>query len=121
MKEVEGLLTHMESTATQDDEDPRLPSGSGEEPNNQENEESKTSLAAKTFASEKELRKEVEVTAETKAQCLPTLRMLRDAKNNIYLVATADSMTLPTKWSVLGSYGPLILVCIQRASANLLY
>ena len=53
---------------------------------------------------EKALRKEVEVTAETKAQSLPTLRMLMDAKNNIYLVATADSMTLP-KWSVLGSYG----------------
>ena len=45
---------------------------------------------------EKALRKQVEVTAETKAKSLPTLRMLMDAKNNIYLVATADSMTLDT-------------------------
>ena len=66
--------------------------------------ESAQSSFTKMFASEEALRKEVEVTAEARAQGLHSLRMLRDAKNSIYLVATADDMTLP-KWTILGSYG----------------
>ena len=91
----------MESTATQDDpEDPRHLSGSPEEGHEGED----RTFAPKTFASEQDLRKEVEVTAEARAQGLHSLRMLRDAKNNIYLVATADDTTLP-KWTIVGSYG----------------
>ena len=104
--EVEGLLTRMESTGTQDDDDPRLHTEPPEEDPEGDDGAPRTpqSFSSKEFTSEEDLRKEVEVTAEARAQGLHSLRMLRDAKNNIYLVATADDMTLP-KWTLLGSYG----------------
>ena len=102
-KEIEGLLTRVESMSVQDDDDPRLLSEPTQEDPDGDDESARSSFT-KMFASEEALRKEVEVTAETRAQGLYSLRMLRDDKHSIYLVATADTTTLP-KWTILGSFG----------------
>ena len=56
------------------------------------------------FESEEELKRQVQIKSEAKAQWLHSVRMLRDDADNVYLLATADTVTLP-KWSVLGSFG----------------
>ena len=68
------------------EDDPRI------DPDAPEEEEDTPDLV---FESEEELKRQVQIKSEAKAQWLHSVRMLRDDEDNVYLLATADTVTLP--------------------------
>jgi hypothetical protein len=103
VREYESLLTDLASQPATEgaDGDPRH--GNHEEEGGP-NEEPHGDWAMQTMESEAILKSAEEIKGESRTSGAHGVRMLKDAKGQVWLISSSDAITVP-KWTILGGYG----------------